>query len=430
VYVALSRCTSLEGIVLLSKLSSGTLFSNDNVIKGQQSLTHRGSLAERFTGARKVFTQQLLSDIFSFSEVEIALGLLVHHIAQQKEKLNAESIAWADNLKKHFIADKSVGIKFISILSGILKEEPIIENNTAAQQRISDAANHFEPKFLLLQKAVQNHPLLTEHKETSGIINEYLNQLWLSLYSMLYYLQYCKQPFSVTSFLQHKLKFAQPKINLTCYASGKKESITDVANTELFNTLKRWRDMKVEEENEVIYMVANQATLKEIATYLPLSKKDLLQITGFGKAKADKYGDEIIEAVEEYCSRNGIETNMSAIPSKAKKEKIQKEKNKELKTDTKTLSFNLYKEGKNIAAIAAERNFTVGTIEGHLIPFIASGHIAIDELVPVKKQQAIAAAIAVHGSLSHKTLIENLPADISYNDIRMVLAAGESKTNV
>jgi ATP-dependent DNA helicase RecQ len=186
----------------------------------------------------------------------------------------------------------------------------------------------------------------------------------------------------------------------------------------------------VEEENEVIYMVANQATLKEIATYLPLSKKDLLQITGFGKAKADKYGDEIIEAVEEYCSRNGIETNMSAIPSKAKKEKIQKEKNKELKTDTKTLSFNLYKEGKNIAAIAAERNFTVGTIEGHLIPFIASGHIAIDELVPVKKQQAIAAAIAVHGSLSHKTLIENLPADISYNDIRMVLAAGESKTNV
>ena len=70
VYVALSRCTSLEGIVLLSKLSSATLFSNDNVIKGQQSLTHRGSLAERFTGARQVFTQQLISDIF---------GLVLHY---------------------------------------------------------------------------------------------------------------------------------------------------------------------------------------------------------------------------------------------------------------------------------------------------------------------------------------------------------------
>jgi uncharacterized protein YpbB len=62
-----------------------------------------------------------------------------------------------------------------------------------------------------------------------------------------------------------------------------------------------------------------------------------------------------------------------------------------------------------------------------LIPFIASGDIDITDLVPVKKQEAIVAAIAVHGSLSHKTLIDNLPADISYNDIRMVLAAGEKQ---
>jgi hypothetical protein len=428
VYVALSRCTSLEGIVLLSKLSSTTLFSNDSVVKGQQSLTHRGSLAERFTGARQVFTQQLLAEIFSFNDIEIGIALLLHHITQQREKLNAECLPWIENIKQLFIADKSVGIKFISILNGILKEEPIIENNAAAQQRISDAANHFKPKFLAYQNALQNHPVLTEHKETSTIINEQLNQLGLALYSIIYYLQYCKQPFSVTGFLQHKLKFALPKINLTCYASGKKESYTDVANTELFNTLKRWRDMKVEEENAVIYMVANQATLKEIATYLPLTKNDLLQITGFGKAKVDKYGDEIIEAVEEFCSRNGIATNMQALPSKAKKEKIHKEKNSVVKTDTKTTSFNLYKEGKNIAAIAAERNLTIGTIEGHLLPFIASGEIDINELVSAKKQQLILDAAAIHGTASQKTLIENLPEEVTYNDVRMVLATGKTRT--
>ena len=52
-----------------------------------------------------------------------------------------------------------------------------------------------------------------------------------------------------------------------------------------------------------IYMVANQATLKEIATYLPLTKKDLLQISGFGKAKVDKYGDDIVASVRDYCSQ-------------------------------------------------------------------------------------------------------------------------------
>lgn len=418
VYVALSRCTSLEGIVLLSKLSSATLFSNDNVIKGQQSLTHRGSLAERFTGARQVFTQQLISYIFSFDDIEIGIALLLQHITQQLDKLNAESLTWIENIKQHFITDKSVGLKFIDVVSGIMKDEPVIENNTAAQKRISDAANHFEPKFLAYQKALQNHPLLAEHKETANIINEQLNQLALAIYSCIYYLQYCKQPFSVTTFLQHKLKFSQPKINLTCYASGKKETYTDVANTELYNTLKRWRDMKVEEEGVAIYMVANQATLKEIATYLPLTKKDLLQISGFGKAKVEKYGDEIIEAVEEYCSRNAVETNMAEKLVNSKKEK-----STIVKIDTKAVTYDLYKEEKSIEEICKERNLVKATIEGHLAHYVFTGEINIDDVVSKQKQQQIRGAILIHGSLSHKTLIDNLPKDVSYGEIKMVLAA-------
>ena len=49
-----------------------------------------------------------------------------------------------------------------------------------------------------------------------------------------------------------------------------------------------------------IYMVANR-NVKEIATYLPLNKKDLIKLSGFGKAKAEKYGDEILRAVMDYC---------------------------------------------------------------------------------------------------------------------------------
>ncbi len=426
VYVALSRCTSLEGIVLLSKLSSTTLFSNDNVIKGQQSLTHKGSLAERFTGARQVFTQQLISEIFSFNDVEINIALLLHHITQQQDKLNAEALSWIENIKQPFLSDRSVGLKFIDVVSGIMKEEPVIENNAAAQKRISDAANHFEPKFLAYQKALQNHPLVTEHKETSNIINEQLNQLALAIYSTIYYLQYCKQPFSVTTFLQHKLKFALPKINLTCYASGKKETYTDVANTELYNTLKRWRDMMVGEENVAIYMVANQATLKEIAIYLPLTKKDLLQISGFGKAKADKYGDDIIEAVAEYCNRNGIETNMAEKLINPKRER--KEKSTVAKVDTKAATYDLYKEGKSIEEICKERNLVKVTIEGHLAHYVFTGEINIDDVVSKQKQQQIKDAVIIHGSLSHKTLIDNLPKDVSYGEIKMVLATGKTTT--
>ena len=170
-----------------------------------------------------------------------------------------------------------------------------------------------------------------------------------------------------------------------------------------------------------IYMVANQATLREITTYLPLTKKDLLQVSGFGKAKVDKYGDDILAAVESYCSRLNIKTNMDAKAANPKRER--KEKSNEVQTDTKTISFNLFKEGKSVAEIAKERNFTISTIEGHLAWYVGNGEIDINKLVPVQKQTLIKDAAKIHGTQSLKSLIENLPKDISYGEIRLVMAA-------
>jgi hypothetical protein len=425
VYVALSRCTSLAGIVLLSKIAPSAIHSNENVIKGQQSLSYKGSLPDRFAGARQLYTQQLLEDIFSFGEAVSGIEQLGFHIHQHLDKLNAESKSWVENLRHHLAADKEVGLKFIGHIAFLMKEEAVIENNAGLQKRISDAAHHFIPKLETYIRELKSHPVSTEHKEAAAPINEKLNELALALYNSNFYMQYCKQPFSVTGFLQHKLKYVQPKFNLTCYAVETKEIVTDLSNAELYDTLKRWRNLVCKETDQPIYMVANQTSLQEIATYLPLTKKDLMQISGFGKAKAEKYGDEILEAVESFCERHGLETNMDAKAGNPKRER--KPKNTEPKTDTKTVSFRLYKAAKNIASIAKERNLSVSTIEGHLAFFVGSGEIDINELVDKKKQKLIRNAAAKHGIASHKTLIDNLPEDISYGELRMVLAAGNIK---
>jgi len=310
--------------VLLSKIQSSAIQNNDNVLKGLQTLTHKGSLADRFAGARQIYTQELLEAVFSFEETDAAATQLEYHVKKHLDKLNKESEKWIDDLKHTIATEKVTGLKFITHIAALMKTESIIENNEPLQKRIIDAANHFIPKFLMIQQAVQNQPIITEHKEIATEINEYLHQLALILHSTIYYLQYCKEAFSISGFLKHKLNYAVPRISITSYASGKKESVGDVPNLELYNTLKRWRDMIVEESKQPIYMVANQATLKEISTYLPLTKKDLLLISGFGKAKVDKYGDDIIEVIESYCSRHGLETNMIAKPEKPKQ--VRKEK--------------------------------------------------------------------------------------------------------
>ena len=341
VYVALSRCTSLEGIVLLSKIPAAAIYSNENVVKGQQSLTHKGSLAERFAGARQIFTQQLLEEIFSFKEVSHLAQLLQSQVKAHQYKLNTEAVEWATNLNNSLITDERVGLKFSFQIAELMRDEPEIEKNEALQLRINAAASHFEPKFTNYFKAIKNHPLVTEHREVATEINNTLAQLILSVYTVNYFLDYCKELFSVTEFLKHKLKFATPRINITCYASGKSQVYSDVANGELYETLKRWRDMIVEENSIPIFMVASHASLKEIAEYLPLTKKDLMKIGGFGKAKADKYGDDILETVQDYCARHELGSNISAKESSPKKER--KEKSLEEKTPTNIFSFNLFK---------------------------------------------------------------------------------------
>lgn len=424
VYVALSRCTRLDGIVLLSKIPQEAIYSNENVIKGQNVLVHKGSLPERFAIARQIFSQQLLEEIFSFSEVSSIIELLHFQIKENQNKLNKEALEWIKNFKNNFLADKAIGLRFLKKIEELLKEETVIEKNGTLQKRISDAAAHFLPKFTTYQQAVQNHPIIIEHKEVATVINEYLSQLLLFLHLSNYFLQYCKQPFSVTSFLQHKLKYAQPRFNITCYATGKSQPFSDIPNAELYDTFKHWRNSICERTNLPIYIVANQSTLKEVATYLPLTKKDLLLLSGFGKAKVDKYGDEILAFVENYCTNNNLQTNIAAKAAYPKREL--KEKSNEHKTDTKTISFQLFKEGKSIAEIAKERNLSISTIETHLAWYVGSGEIDINKMVSLEKQLLIKAAAKTQGYQSHKTLKGNLPDNISYGEIKLVLASGKS----
>lgn len=112
---------------------------------------------------------------------------------------------------------------------------------------------------------------------------------------------------------------------------------------------------------------------------------------------------------------------MMAKDANPKRER--KEKSPEEKTPTNILSFNLFKEGKSVPEIARERNMAISTIEGHLASFVATGEIDISKMVSEEKQLLIKEAISIHGRLSTKILKDNLPEEITYGEIRMVMAA-------
>lgn len=421
VYVALSRCTSLEGIVLLSKIPSTAIYSNEQVASAQSALAPKGSLAERFAGARQLFTIQLLSEIFLFEEIQKQVAILNSKIENQIDKLNPEATDWVNQFSELLKKEKVVADKFISRIYEFMKNEPLIENNATLQKRIQDAAGYFIPVITLLKDQLQKHPLITEHKETAISMDETLMELMHDFIKTSWFLQYCTLPFSVTGFLKHKLDLAIPRIQITSYAANKKTAATsDVSNPELYFTLKSWRDHICQEQNIPIYMLANSNSLKEICTFLPLTKNHLMLLSGFGKAKAEKYGDEIIEMVETYCNQYGLESHIELKEANPKRQRKEPSKTKVEKIPSGMVSLQYYKQGKTINEIASERNLAAGTIESHLSEFIKTGEIQINEFVEDTKVKIISDSIKNNPQKRPTEIKAMLGDDYSYSEIRAV----------
>ena len=70
----------------------------------------------------------------------------------------------------------------------------------------------------------------------------------------------------------------------------------------LVQALTRWRLERAKKDGLAAYMVAHNATLDSVARALPLTKRELLGISGFGPKKVDTYGDDIIAIIASHTT--------------------------------------------------------------------------------------------------------------------------------
>ena len=67
VYVALSRCTSLEGIILNSPISQRALFSDERINQFAKNKKSVNQLPAELSDAKHQYQETLLTDLFDFS---------------------------------------------------------------------------------------------------------------------------------------------------------------------------------------------------------------------------------------------------------------------------------------------------------------------------------------------------------------------------
>jgi ATP-dependent DNA helicase RecQ len=167
-------------------------------------------------------------------------------------------------------------------------------------------------------------------------------------------------------------------------------------------------------------MVATGKTIDEMARFLPQTLEELGKIGGFGEAKIERYGQDFLDIIVDYCKERGLG---SLIHERAPK-RLRKpgSEGKDRITDTKAESFRLYREGLSVSEIARERRLTAETIEGHLAFFVSQGKININELVSKEKLVEIDPVIKDYEGGPITPIKERLGKDIGFGDIRLALA--------
>jgi ATP-dependent DNA helicase RecQ len=84
------------------------------------------------------------------------------------------------------------------------------------------------------------------------------------------------------------------------------------AEAGLLQDLKVLRKQLADEQDLPAFTIFSDATLVELATYLPLDKDALMQITGFGVVKMQRYGDAFLGKVKSYASAHKLTTRITS----------------------------------------------------------------------------------------------------------------------
>ena len=108
---------------------------------------------------------------------------------------------------------------------------------------------------------------------------------------------------------------------------------------------------------------------------------------------------------------------------KKRKKKVKEDKPKKEKVDTKALTFKMFRDGKTLKEIAAERSLTVGTVENHLAHFVEQGELEIGEVVSSQHQKIIRGIVKTFNKAYSLSEVKNLlPNDYTYAEIKLVIA--------
>jgi tRNA uridine 5-carbamoylmethylation protein Kti12 len=425
VYVALSRCRTLEGLVLSTQVSQRGIISDPTVTGFVREAEQNQPDQQQLIESKKAYQQLLLEELFDFNPVlrglYYCLKLLHEHhesiIGNLHERLNNTIASVRTDLV-------GVSVKFEPELRRLFILHTDVEANDLLQERVSKACEFFSGKIAShLNEVIAGITIETDNKAVRKSVADSLERLRQETLVKLACLNAVKSGFRVHNYLDAKARAAIESTPAKTPANKSVEDLSGVIqHPVLFSRLKAWRDHKAREMSVRHYMVLPQRTMCSLTNLMPQSTADLKQIKGMGEKKPEQFGEEILAIINTYCSENHIVPPVLPVSAKKKTARI--------KTDTKLISYNLFKAGKTVSEIAEERSMAITTIEGHLAHYIGTGDISVNEFVSPDITALIASRFEGRGDFQLAPVKASLGEQVSWSEIRFVMKHLEYKGKI
>jgi len=305
--------------------------------------------------------------------------------------------------------------KFNPQLHHLLSRNNDADSNVLLQERVSKGCRFFAEKISgTINERLDAIILETDNKEVRKSITEALERVRTEVALKLACLQACISGFVVKKYLEVK---AKASIEVPQARTKQAKSVEDnsgiISHSGLYNRIKSWRDRTALESGLPLYMILPQKTMAALANLLPQSMASLMLVKGMGKKKSEQFGEDLLEMIRDYCGEKNIKPPPLVLPVVQKPAKI--------KTDTRLVSYNLFKAGNTVQEIALHREMAVTTIEEHLAYYVGTGDLPIHEFVSPAMTRLIASHFEGSGDFKLGPVKAALGNQVSWSEIKFVI---------
>lgn len=408
VYVALSRCTSLKGLVLNAKISNSVLYNDNTINTFVDKIPSLEPDEDRLRDEETRYHHQTIIDLFTFDELEMQINKLAKVVRENDNifgKETADKIAERRKSFREEIID--VAMRFARQVDSIVKSTRPQDDKTTSSyldERIRKASVYFFDKLNDLEN-ISDSIQETDNKNVNAAVKAVLDMIREILYVKTACLHIAKDGFILDKYLEMKNKKIVESENLKSVKL--KGKAIDKEDKPLLNALMKWRHEKALELEKEEHQILPTAVVNRITELKPVTIKELKSISKLGTTRIKSFGADIINIVLESQGFKKCEFD-------------DEESSREMNLSSSVMrTLELLDEDFTMEEIMKGRGLSRSTIENHIIEIVKNGFYDAKDFVSKKHYEIINEYYEETGDPSLSSAREVLGDEFTYFELKI-----------